>query len=54
MAAVKHQIMKGDRVRVIRGNYRDMEGSVLEVQRGKGRVRVEGVNMCKRHTRPSQ
>ena len=54
MAAVKHQTMKGDRVRVIRGNYRDMEGSVLEVQRGKGRVRVEGVNMCKRHTRPSQ
>ncbi len=50
----KHQIMKGDRVRVIRGNYRDMEGSVLEVQRAKNRVRVEGVNMRKRHTRPSQ
>ena len=54
MAATKHQIMKGDRVRVIRGNYRDMEGSVLEVQRNAGRVRVEGVNMRKRHTRPSQ
>lgn len=52
--APKYQIMKGDRVRVIRGNYRDMEGSVLEVQREKGRVRVEGVNMRKRHTRPSQ
>ena len=50
----KHQIVKGDRVRVIRGNYRDMEGSVLEVQRAKNRVRVEGVNMRKRHTRPSQ
>ena len=54
MSAVKYQIMKGDRVRVIRGNYRDMEGSVLEVQRDAGRVRVEGVNMRKRHTRPSQ
>ena len=52
--AAKHQIMKGDRVRVIRGNYRDMEGSVLEVQRDTGRVRVEGVNMRKRHTRPSR
>ncbi len=52
--AQKMKIMKGDRVRVIRGNYRDMEGSVLEVQREKGRVRVEGVNMRKRHTRPSQ
>jgi large subunit ribosomal protein L24 len=52
--AQKIQVMKGDRVRVIRGNYRDMEGSVLEVQREKQRVRVEGVNMRKRHTRPSQ
>jgi large subunit ribosomal protein L24 len=52
--APKYQIMKGDRVRVIRGNYRDMEGSVLEVRREQGRVRVEGVNMRKRHTRPSQ
>jgi len=50
----KQRIMKGDRVRVIRGNYRDMEGSVLEVIPGKDRVRVEGVNMRKRHTRPSQ
>ena len=50
----KHRIMKGDRVRVIRGNYRDMEGAVLEVIPDKDRVRVEGVNMRKRHTRPSQ
>lgn len=50
----RQQIMKGDRVRVIRGNYRDMEGSVLEVLPEAGRVRVEGVNMRKRHTRPSQ
>ena len=54
MAAPKHKIMKGDRVRVIRGNYRDMEGTVLEVLRDAGRVRVEGVNVRKRHTRPSQ
>jgi large subunit ribosomal protein L24 len=52
--AVKHKIMKGDRVRVIRGNYRDLEGSVLEVIPDQDRVRVEGVNMRKRHTRPSQ
>lgn len=52
--AAKHKIMKGDRVRVIRGNYRDMEGSVLEVLKDQDRVRVEGVNQRKRHTRPSQ
>jgi large subunit ribosomal protein L24 len=48
--------MKGDRVRVIRGNDRDVEGNVLEVIRHtrQVRVRVEGVNMRKRHTRPSE
>jgi large subunit ribosomal protein L24 len=54
MGAPKHKIMKGDRVRVIRGNYRDLEGSVLEVLPDEDRVRVEGVNLRKRHTRPSQ
>jgi large subunit ribosomal protein L24 len=54
MSARKHKIMKGDRVRVIRGNYRDLEGSVLEVLPDQDRVRVEGVNVRKRHTRPSQ
>ena len=54
MGAPKHKIVKGDRVRVIRGNYRDMEGAVLEVLKDVDRVRVEGVNMRKRHTRPSQ
>lgn len=52
--AKKHRIMKGDRVKVIRGNYRELEGTVLEVLHDKDRVRVEGVNMRKRHTRPSQ
>lgn len=54
MAAPKHNIVKGDRVRVIRGNYRELEGTVLEVVRSKDRIRVEGVNQRKRHTRPSQ
>jgi len=54
MAAPKFKVMKGDRVRVIRGNYRDMEGTVLEVLIDAGRIRVEGVNMRKRHMRPTQ
>ncbi len=47
-------IVKGDRVRVIRGNFRDMEGPVLTVIPAKQRVVVEGVNMRKRHERPSE
>ena len=47
-------IVKGDSVRVIRGNFRDMEGPVLSVIPAKERVVVEGVNMRKRHERPSE
>jgi large subunit ribosomal protein L24 len=50
----KSHIMKGDRVRVIRGNQRDAEGTVLRVLRDDEKVVVEGVNMRKRHMRPSQ
>ncbi len=49
----KHGIVKGDRVRVIRGNHRDMEGTVLRILGDENRVVVEGVNMRKRHQRPS-
>ncbi len=54
MAGLKHQIMKGDRVRVIRGNDRDIEGTVLEILKEKARVRVEGVNVRKKHVRPTE
>jgi large subunit ribosomal protein L24 len=53
-SVAKHRIMKGDRVRVIRGNHRDSEGTVLRVLKDEDRVVVEGVNMRKRHARPSQ
>ena len=52
-ASGKMRIMKGDRVRVIRGNFRDLEGTVLRVMPAERRVVVEGVNMRKRHQRPS-
>ena len=47
-------IVKGDRVKVIRGNFRDQEGSVLRVIGDKDRLVVEGVNMRKRHERPTE
>ncbi len=50
----KRTIVKGDRVKVIRGNDREKEGTVLRVLRDEDRVVVEGVNIRKRHTRPSQ
>ena len=50
----KHRIVKGDRVKVIRGNHRDVEGTVLRVIPGKNTLVVEAVNMRKRHERPTQ
>lgn len=49
----KMQIRKGDHVRVMRGNHAGVEGTVLRVLPKENRVVVEGVNLRKRHTRPS-
>ncbi len=54
MASAITRIVKGDRVRVTRGNDRDAEGTVLRVLHDSNRVVVQGVNMRKRHTRPTQ
>jgi len=44
-------ITRGDRVRVVSGDDKGKEGSVLRVDRKKYRVAVEGVNIVKRHKR---
>jgi large subunit ribosomal protein L24 len=48
------RIKKGDQVVVLAGKYRGRSGRVLRVYPKKDRVVVEGVNMIKRHTRPTQ
>jgi len=50
---VKMRIRKGDHVRVIRGNAAGQEGTVLRAMPKENRVVVEGINLRKRHTRPS-
>jgi large subunit ribosomal protein L24 len=50
----KMHIRKGDRVKVIRGNHKDQEGTVLSVDPKANRVVVQGVNVRKRHRKPSQ
>jgi large subunit ribosomal protein L24 len=52
-AVRKMLIRRGDRVAVIRGNHRGQEGTVLRVDREKNRVVVEGINLRKRHRKPS-
>ena len=51
MSALK--IKKGDTVRVIAGKDKDKEGKVLSVNAKDKKVVVEGVNMIRKHMKPS-
>lgn len=48
------KIHKNDNVMVISGNSRGKTGKVLKMFRHEQRVIIEGVNIIKRHSRPSQ
>ena len=52
--AVKTRLKKGDRVRVVAGKHKGLEGEILSVRRDTGRVLVEGVNVIKKAQRPTQ
>jgi len=48
------RIRKNDTVEVISGKDKGKRGRVIEVLPKAARVRVEGVNKIKRHTKPNQ
>ena len=48
------KIRKNDEVIVLAGKDKGKQGKVLELLVDKARVRVEGVNRVKRHTKPNQ
>jgi len=48
------KIRKGDQVVVLTGRDRGKKGEVLKVMPKASRALVQGVNVVKRHTRPSQ
>ncbi len=48
------RIKKGDTVYVRTGQYKGKTGKVLHVDEKKHRVVVEGINMHKKHQRPTQ
>ncbi len=49
----KLHIKKGDKVVVLSGSYKGTEGEVKEIFPKKYRAIVEGVNMVKKHTKPT-
>ena len=50
---VKLKIKTGDLVKVITGDHKGSEGKVLTISKDKNKAIVEGVNMVKKHTKPS-
>jgi large subunit ribosomal protein L24 len=49
----KLHIKVGDTVKVLSGESRGSEGKVLTIDRNKMRATIEGVNMIKKHVKPS-
>lgn len=49
----KLHIKVGDAVKVLSGNSRGQEGKILVIDKKKDRAVVEGLNMIKKHTKPS-
>ena len=54
MSLVKMKIKKGDQVIVLSGDDKGKTGEVIKAMPKEGKVVVQGVNMVKRHTKPSQ
>lgn len=50
----KMKIKKGDKVIVIAGDDKGKTGEVLRAMPKEGKVVVQGINLVKRHTKPSQ
>ena len=50
----KLKIKKGDQVVVLSGDDKGKTGEVVKAMPKEGKVVVQGVNLVKRHTKPSQ
>ena len=53
MGQVKMKVKKGDSVVVLTGKDKGAKGEVLKVYPDENRVLVQGVNMVKKHQKPS-
>lgn len=52
--ATKFKVKKGDEVIVIAGKEKGKKGKITKVITDKSRVVVGGINMVKKHTKPSR
>jgi large subunit ribosomal protein L24 len=50
---MKFKIKQGDKVRVITGDHKGSEGTVVRILKDKNKAIVEGVNTVSKHEKPS-
>ena len=48
------KIKKGDTVQIMSGNEAGKSGRIIKIFRTKNKIVVEGLNMVKKHARPTQ
>lgn len=48
------KVKKGDTVQVLVGKDKGKQGEVVQVMPKAGKLKVQGLNLVKRHTKPSQ
>ena len=51
---LKLKVKKGDRVIVLSGDDKGKTGEIIKAMPKEGKVVVQGINLVKRHTKPSQ
>ncbi|MEW5783713.1 MAG: 50S ribosomal protein L24 [Bacillota bacterium] len=53
MALKKMTVRRGDKVLVLAGKDKGKKGKIISAMPAEGRVKVEGVNMIKKHAKPT-
>lgn len=51
---IKLKVKKGDEVIVITGKYKGKKGKIFKVFPEKNKIVVSGINLVKKHTKPTQ
>lgn len=54
MTLYKIRLKKGDNVQVLAGKYKGKTGKVVAVHPSENKVTVEGINIVKKHMKPSR
>lgn len=53
MAQKKLHVRKGDKVLVLSGKDKGKKGKIIATMPAEGRIKVEGLNMIKKHAKPT-